>query len=132
MKIINEFKEFAVKGNVIDMAIGIIIGGAFGKIVTSLVNDVVTPFLGLFMGGMNFTEMVWTLKAATETKPALVLYYGKFVQTVIDFLIVAWVVFLVVKAINKVRRAQEELAVRLKNAVDNKVGFIKGGKDESK
>jgi len=106
-KIVAEFREFAVKGNVVDMAAGVIIGGAFGKIVTSLVNDVVMPPIGLLIGGANFVELAVTLKEATETTAAVSLNYGKFIQTVLDFLIVAWAVFILVKITNTLRRLQE-------------------------
>jgi large conductance mechanosensitive channel len=101
---IAEFKEFAVKGNVMDMAAGIIIGGAFGKVVSSLVNDVLMPPIGVLLGGVDFADLAITLKRATLTTPAVVLGYGKFVQTVVDFLIVAWAVFLIVKVMNVLRR----------------------------
>lgn len=104
MSIIGEFKEFAVKGNVLDMAVGIIIGGAFGKIVTSLVNDVLMPPIGLLLGGVDFSDLAITLKRATLDSPAVVLSYGKFVQTLVDFLIVAWAVFMLVKLMNSMRR----------------------------
>ena len=107
MSIVNEFKEFAVKGNVMDMAVGIIIGGAFGKIVTSLVNDVIMPPIGVLLGGVNFTELAITLKAASDGVAAVTLNYGKCLQTIVDFLIVAWAVFLLVKGLNTLRRKQE-------------------------
>ncbi len=107
MSVVSEFKEFAVKGNVMDMAVGIIIGGAFGKVVTSVVNDVLMPPIGLLLGGVNFTELVVTLKAARGDIEAVTLNYGKCLQTTIDFLIVAWVVFLLVKGLNVLRRKQE-------------------------
>ena len=107
MSIINEFKEFAVKGNMIDMAVGIIIGGAFGKVVTSIVNDVIMPPIGLLLGGVNFKDLAWTLKPAVDEAPAVLLKYGSFIQTKFDFLIVAWAVFIMVKAINVIRRSQE-------------------------
>jgi len=106
MGIIKEFKEFAIKGNVVDMAVGVIIGGAFGKIVTSLVNDVVMPALGLAVGGVNFTAMSTTLKQAAGDKPAVVLKYGVFLQTVFDFLIVAFAIFMAIKAMNKLKKAE--------------------------
>lgn len=106
MGLIQEFKEFAIKGNVVDMAVGVIIGGAFGKIVTSLVNDVVMPALGLAIGGVNFTALVATLKAAEGDKPAVVLKYGVFLQTVFDFLIVAFAIFMAIKAMNKLKKAE--------------------------
>ncbi|MFO7619750.1 MAG: large-conductance mechanosensitive channel protein MscL [Bacteroidales bacterium] len=100
MKILDEFKAFAIKGNVVDMAVGIIIGLAFGKIVSSAVNDVIMPPIGLLLGGVNFTDLQIVMKAATETVPAVTWNYGNFIQVIIDFLIVAFVVFLLIKAIN--------------------------------
>lgn len=108
MKIMKEFQEFAVKGNVMDMAVGVIIGGAFGKIVTSVVNDVIMPPIGLLLGGVNFSELVITLKKAEGEVAAVTMNYGKFIQTVVDFLIVAWAVFLMVKTINALRRKMEK------------------------
>jgi large conductance mechanosensitive channel len=107
MKVIKEFQEFAVKGNVIDMAVGVIIGGAFGKIVTSIVNDVIMPPIGLLLGGVNFSELVITLKPAEGEIAAVTLNYGAFIQTVVHFLIVAWAVFLMVKSVNALRRLAE-------------------------
>ncbi|NLB56619.1 MAG: large-conductance mechanosensitive channel protein MscL [Lentisphaerae bacterium] len=113
MGMMKEFKEFAVKGNVVDMAVGIIIGGAFGKIVTSVVNDVIMPPIGLLLGGANFSELAIVLKekvvdeAGAVVTEAVMLKYGSFIQTVVDFLIIAWSVFLLVKVLNAVRRAQE-------------------------
>ncbi len=107
MGMIKEFQEFAVKGNVVDMAVGIIIGGAFGKIVTSLVNDVIMPPIGLLLGGVNFTDLTITLKKAVGDTAAVTLNYGSFVQTVVDFLIVAISVFMVIKALNAFRRKAE-------------------------
>ena len=134
MKIIEEFKEFAVKGNVVDMAVGIIIGGAFGKIVTSLVNDVLTPVIGVVMGGINFSDMQWIIIEAVKnaegvvTSPAVILSYGKFIQAVTDFLIVAWAMFLMIKAINNIRRSQEQLVERMKKPVDEKARVTTGEK----
>ena len=107
MSIIKEFKEFAVKGNVVDMAVGIIIGAAFGKIVSSLVADVVMPPIGLLLSGVDFSDLAITLKAASEGAPAVVISYGKFLQTAVDFLLVAGAVFLLVKGINALRRQAE-------------------------
>lgn len=107
MSMVKEFQEFAVKGNMVDMAVGIIIGAAFGKIVSSLVSDIIMPPIGMLLGGMDFKDLALTLKAATEETPAVLLNYGMFVQTVVDFLIIAWAVFLVVKAINRLRRKAE-------------------------
>lgn len=106
MSVMSEFKEFAAKGNVVDMAVGIIIGGAFGKIVTSLVNDVLMPPIGLLLGGVNFNELAITLKPAAGNAAAVMLNYGRCVQTIIDFLIVAWAVFLLVKGLNALRRQE--------------------------
>ncbi len=106
MSIIKEFKEFIAKGNAVDMAIGIIIGAAFSKIVTSLVNDVIMPPLGILIGGVDFKNLRATLKAATSNAPAVTLNYGQFINTVIDFLIVAFTIFLMVKAINSLKRKQ--------------------------
>ena len=108
MSILNEFKEFAVKGNMIDMAVGIIIGGAFGKIVSSLVADVIMPPIGILLGGVDFTDLSITLKGASGEAKAVTLNYGNFVQTSIDFLIVAFAIFIMVKAINKLKRKEEE------------------------
>jgi large conductance mechanosensitive channel len=107
MKILNEFKAFAMKGNMVDMAVGIIIGAAFGKIVSSLVNDIIMPPIGLLLGGVNFTDLRVVMKAATETVPAVTWNYGNFIQVVIDFLIVAWAIFLLVKAMNVARKKEE-------------------------
>lgn len=108
MGMLQEFKSFAVRGNVVDMAVGIIVGAAFGKIVSSLVADVVMPPLGIVIGGVDFSDLVVTLKAATEGTPAVTLNYGKFIQTVIDFTIIAFAVFLLVKGINTLKRREEE------------------------
>jgi len=107
MGMIKEFKQFAVKGNMIDMAVGIIIGAAFGKIVSSLVADVIMPPIGVLIGGVNFTALKLTLKPAEGDVAAVTLNYGNFVQVAIDFLIIAWAVFLMVKAINTMKRKEE-------------------------
>jgi len=108
MGMIKEFKEFAVKGNVVDMAVGIIIGGAFGKIVSSFVADVIMPPIGLLLGGVDFTKLGIVLKEAAGKEPAVVLSYGKFIQNVVDFTIVAFAIFLMVKAINSLKKKEEE------------------------
>ncbi len=100
MSIIQEFKEFAVKGDAVDMAVGIVIGAAFGKIVNSLVNDIIMPPIGMLVGGVDFKNLAVTLKAATLTEPAVTLKYGQFINNVIDFLIVAFSIFIVVRSIN--------------------------------
>ena len=107
MSIAQEFKEFAVKGNMIDMAVGIIIGGAFGKVVSSIVNDVIMPPIGLLLGGVDFSDLAIILKAAVDEAPAVTINYGSFIQTMVNFLIVAWAVFMLVKAINSLRRKEE-------------------------
>lgn len=104
MSILSEFREFAVKGNMIDMAVGIIIGGAFGKIVSSLVGDVLMPPVGVVLGGVDFTDLGVTLKPAVDKAPAVVLGYGKFLQTSFDFLIIAAAMFMVIKAINTLKK----------------------------
>jgi len=107
MGMVKEFKEFAVKGNMVDMAVGIIIGGAFGKIIASLVNDIIMPPIGLAIGGVNFTALKLVLKPAVGDTAAVTLNYGNFIQTAVDFLIVAWAVFLMVRAINSMKRKEE-------------------------
>lgn len=104
MGIFKEFREFAMKGNVVDLAVGVVIGAAFGKIVSSLVADVVMPPLGLLIGGVNFTSLKVVLKEAIDNKPAVTLNYGTFLQAVFDFLIIAASVFAFVSAINKLKR----------------------------
>lgn len=106
MSIVKEFREFAVKGNMIDMAVGIIIGGAFGKIISSLVADVIMPPIGLMIGGVNFTALKLTLRGAGEGTEAVTLNYGTFIQVALDFFIVACAVFMMVKAINKMKRKE--------------------------
>ncbi len=108
MKIISEFKAFAMRGNVMDMAIGIIIGAAFGKIVSSIVNDIIMPPIGLLVGGVNFTDLSVVLKAATAEKAAVTLNYGSFIQVVFDFLIIAFAIFMIVKAMNAAKKKQVE------------------------
>lgn len=103
---IQEFKEFAIRGNVVDMAVGIIIGAAFSKIVTSAVADVVTPPLGLIIGGVDFSDLAVTLKDGVDGAPAVVLAYGKFIQAAFDFGILAFAVFLLVKGINHLKRKE--------------------------
>ena len=107
MSILQEFKDFAVKGNVVDMAVGIIIGAAFGKIVSSAVTDVVMPPIGLMLGGVDFSDLAFTLRAATAEAPAVVIGYGKFIQTAVDFIIVAAAVFLLVKGVNSLKRKEQ-------------------------
>jgi large conductance mechanosensitive channel len=99
-----EFKAFVMRGNVLDLAVGVIIGAAFGKIVSSFVGDVLMPPIGILLGGVDFTQLGWTLKGAVGDKPAVVLGIGKFLQAIVDFVIVAFVIFLVVKAANRMKR----------------------------
>lgn len=108
MSVLKEFREFAVRGNVVDMAVGIIIGAAFGKIVASLVDDVIMPPIGLAIGGVDFSDLAVTLRDATETAPAVLLRYGQFIQISFNFIIVAFAVFLLVKGINFMRRKEAE------------------------
>jgi large conductance mechanosensitive channel len=108
MGMVKEFKEFAMKGNMMDMAVGIIIGAAFGKIVSSVVADVLMPPLGLLLGGVNFAALKLTLKEAVGDTAAVTLNYGAFLQTVVDFVIVAFAIFLMIRGINSMRKKQEE------------------------
>lgn len=108
-KFFQEFKEFAMRGNVIDMAVGVIIGAAFGKIVTSLVNDVLMPAIGMLTGGVNFTDYKWVIQKSVENgseiiTPEVAITWGAFVQTIIDFIIIAFCIFVAIKAINKLKR----------------------------
>lgn len=113
MSFVKEFKEFVNRGNVVDMAVGIVVGGAFGKIVTSFVNDVLMPPLGLLLGGVDFKDMKWVLQPGTldeagEMVGEVALNYGMFIQSVIDFLLIALAIFSVIKAMNKLKRKKEE------------------------
>jgi len=108
MSVLNEFKAFAIRGNVVDMAVGIIMGAAFGKIVSSLVNDIIMPPIGAVVGGVNFNELAFTLKEATETATAVTVNYGQFLQTIIDFLIISVAIFFAVKVINRLQRQKKQ------------------------
>jgi large conductance mechanosensitive channel len=108
MSLIKEFKAFASRGNVIDMAVGIIIGAAFGKIVSSFVADIIMPPIGVILGGVNFSELSVVLLAAQGDTPSVVIAYGKFIQTIIDFTIIAFAIFMGLKAINTLKRKEEE------------------------
>jgi len=110
MSLLKEFREFAIRGNVIDLAVAVIIGAAFGKIVSSFVGDIVMPPIGLLVGGVNFTDLAVTLKAAEGDQPAVLLAYGKFLQTIFDFLIIAFAVMMAIKGINSLKRAPVEEA----------------------
>jgi large conductance mechanosensitive channel len=107
MGMMKEFKEFAMKGNVVDMAVGIIIGGAFGKIVSSLVSDVIMPPIGLLLGGVDFSDLAYVLKEAEGEMAAVTISYGVFLKTVIDFVIIAFAIFMVIKGMNRMKRKEE-------------------------
>ena len=107
MSMMSEFKEFAVKGNAVDMAVGIVVGAAFGAVVSSFVADIIMPPVGMLLGGVNFSDLAFTLKEAMGEDPAVTLNYGNFIQTVLDFLIVAWAIFLAVKGMNRLRGEQD-------------------------
>jgi large conductance mechanosensitive channel len=113
MGFLKEFKEFAMRGNVVDMAVGVIIGAAFGKIVSSLVNDVIMPPIGYVLGGSKFTDLAITLKSAvmdgaTVKEPAVMINYGNFIQVVVDFMIIAFIIFLMIKLMNTVMKKKED------------------------
>lgn len=108
MSILKEFREFAMRGNVVDLAVGVIIGAAFGKIVSSLVADIIMPPLGLLIGGIDFKSFALTLRDAQGDVPAVVMHYGVFIQNIFDFIIVAFAIFIAIKLINKLKRKQEE------------------------
>ena len=110
MGMISEFRDFAVKGNMVDMAVGIIMGGAFGTIVKSLVDDVIMPPIGLLIGGIDFSQLKITLQAATADKEAVAINYGAFLNAVIAFTIVAFVLFQIIKAMNAMKKKEEEAA----------------------
>ncbi len=107
MSMLKEFKEFAMRGNVVDLAVGIIIGGAFGKIVSSLVGDVLMPPIGLLSGGVDFNKLAVTLKEAADGKEAVTINYGVFINTVVDFAIVAFAIFMMIRAMNRLKRKEE-------------------------
>ena len=106
MSMLQEFKEFAIKGNAIDMAVGIIVGASFGKIISSLVADVFMPPIGVLIGGVDFTKLAVTIKEAAGTAPAVTLNYGNFIQTMVDFTIIAFIIFMVVKLINGLKKKE--------------------------
>lgn len=105
---LKEFKEFALRGNVVDMAVGVVIGGAFGKIVSSLVNDIIMPLLGLILGRVDLTSLKLVLRQATLTNSELAISYGMFLQNTLDFLIISFSIFMVLKGINNFRKKEEE------------------------
>ena len=126
MSMLSEFKEFAMKGNVVDMAVGVILGVAFGKVVSSFVDDILMPPIGLALGGVDFKDLAIVLRAAEGNVPAVTLNYGNFVQTFVDFIIVAFVIFMAIKAINTLRKqppagappsAEEVLLTQIRDAI---------------
>jgi large conductance mechanosensitive channel len=127
---IKKFKEFAIKGNVLDLAVGFVIGAAFGKIVTSLVNDIIMPIVGILTGGINFTYLKFTLKAANGSTPAITVNYGNFIQNIVDFLIVAFSIFLFVELISKLKvEKKEDAAVSQPPKVSEQVLLLKEIRD---
>ncbi|HOJ17242.1 MAG: large-conductance mechanosensitive channel protein MscL [Ignavibacteriales bacterium] len=108
MKLLSEFKSFAMKGNVIDLAVGVIIGGAFGKIVSSFVSDVIMPPIGMLMGGLDFKDLAVVLKEAVGDAPPVLLKYGLFINALVDFIIIAFAIFMAVKGINSMKKKEEE------------------------
>lgn len=108
---LKEFKEFALKGNVVDLAVGVIIGGAFGKIVTSLVNDIIMPILSIIIGGISFTDLKYVITPATGEMAEVAIAYGAFIQAIFDFLIIAFSIFLVIKLIMSAKKKKEEPVV---------------------
>ena len=109
-KFFNEFKEFAMRGNVLDMAVGVVIGGAFGKITTSLVNDIIMPLISMLTGGVDFSQWKWVLKAADEAAETaeVAVNFGSLIAVVLDFIIIAFVIFLMLKGVNKLKKKEEE------------------------
>jgi large conductance mechanosensitive channel len=120
-----EFKAFVMRGNVLDLAVGVIIGAAFGKIVSSFVGDVLMPPIGLALGGVDFSQIAWELKPAIGDKPAVVLGIGKFIQAIVDFLIIAGAVFLVVKAVNRMKREEPPPAPPVPTATERLLAEIR-------
>ena len=111
-KFLNEFKEFAMRGNVVDMAVGVIVGGAFGKIVSSLVNDIIMPAIGMLTGGINFSDYKWVIQEGVKqgeeiVTPEVAITWGAFVQTIFDFIIIAFCIFVAIKFMNKLKRQPE-------------------------
>lgn len=108
MKILKEFKAFAMKGNVVDLAVAVIIGAAFGKIISSFVNDIIMPPIGLLLGGIDFKDLALVLKTTAEGTPLVTMKYGIFINALIDFIIIAFAIFMVVKGINATKKKEEE------------------------
>jgi len=108
MSLMKEFKSFAMRGNVVDLAVAVVIGGAFGRIVTSLVNDIIMPPLGVLLGGVDFKDLVIIIKKATDEVDAVTMNYGMFIQNIIDFIIIAFAIFMIIKGINSLRKKEAE------------------------
>ena len=109
MSMMSEFKKFAMRGNVVDLAVAVVIGAAFGRIITSFVNDVLMPPIGLLLGGVDFTEFIWTLKEATGEAAAVTVNYGVFIQHVVDFTIIAFAIFMVIRAFENMKKKEETI-----------------------
>ncbi len=120
MSLLGEFKEFAIKGNAVDMAVGIVIGGAFGKIISSLVADVLMPPIGILLGGVDFSNLGLTLKDAVGKNPAVVLKYGQFIQSIVDFTIIAFSMFVMVKGIKSRKKKEEVLLTEIRDLLREK------------
>ena len=105
---LKEFKKFALRGNVVDLAVGVVIGGAFGNIETSLVNDLIMPLLGLLLGRVDLSAVLWVLREASETSPVLAMTYGAFLQNILDFLIISFSIFMAIRVLNNLKRTEEE------------------------
>lgn len=127
--LIKEFKEFAIKGNVIDLAIGVVVGGAFSKIVTSLVNDLIMPFVGILTGGINFSEYKVVLRESAGKTPPITLNIGSFIQATVDFFIVSFAIFMFIRIINKLRIKKTEEAVTVEEKVPEEVLLLRDIKE---
>ena len=121
MQILKEFKTFAVKGNAIDLAVGVVIGAAFGKIVTSLVEDIINPIIGFLSGNIDFSDKVWILGLPIEGTTQMVIRYGSFITTIINFVIVAFAIFIVIRQINKLKAKEEEKVEKIKISDEVKI-----------
>lgn len=132
-KMLDEFKAFAIRGNVIDLAVGVIIGGAFGKIVSSVVNDLIMPLIAYIMGGSSFSDMGVVLRAATvEGEADLVFAYGKFIQSAVDFLIIAFSIFILVRFLNKMKKKEEVVEVAAAEPVEDTLSVLKDIREQLK
>ncbi len=132
MKILKEFREFAIKGNVIDMAIGIVVGTAFGKIVSSFVSDIIMPPVGVLLGGVDFSNLRIILKKATTTSEAVSINYGVFLNTVLDFLIISFAIFLVINKLNKVKKRKAESSSKEESKPSEEVQLLREIRDSLK